>query len=120
MILIGFWLGGASVASAQPVETVVFQVGQVSLAWDAPAFTTANAPDRYVATCTSSGGSVLSATVPHPTLTVSLALLVNGQDRYTCTVRAENAGGASPESAPVVAVIGGPPSVPVNPRFEGR
>ena len=120
-ICAGVLLAGLpSWASAQ-TDVLVVGLASAQLQWDIPVHDEWSAPERYVATCTSPNqpgpatGSVL-----HPQNMMPLVDLLPGRGTYTCTVRAENAAGASEESNEAVAKIVGPPGVVGNVRIEVR
>lgn len=81
--------------------------GQTNVTWAAPASTGTSPLVRYLVTAIDSAGTVFRATATPSTLQATVTDLLNGQP-YTVRVRAVNASGAGPSSAPVTVTPAAP------------
>jgi hypothetical protein len=106
-------VGAATVPGAPSVTSVTSGVGQIHVAYAAPANDGASAITGYQATCSSSDGGVTKSSTVGLVNPLVVASLSAGHT-YTCTVVAKNAVGtsaASTPSAPVfVPTVPGPPT----------
>ena len=110
-------VGSPATAPGAPTG-VLARPGTATLATTGPIVVTFNAPanhgaaiTKYTATCTSSNGGTTRTVVYNGAAAVPMTVgSASLQKSYTCTVRATNAKGTSPASAPSPAIVVGAPA----------
>lgn len=116
LITVVLWvlLALPSTLFAQTVLSVPLQTGV--LAWDAPVASPTNSlPTHYRVTC---GAAV--TTFPAPATSIPIRDFIAGPGAYTCTLRAENSFGCSPDATVPAFTTGYVPDTPLTLRLEVR